>query len=166
MRSFCKCAAITICAALAFLTVLLVLPGLFHIYPMIVQSGSMEPSYPEGSIIYVKKADADKFLEGDTVTFYLPDEETLVTHGIVRVDEEKKELHTQGDANAREDGIVTPFERVFGAPFLCIPYMGYLAGYLSSAVGKAGILLLVVAVCILSWMDGALLRHEKELEEG
>ncbi len=99
MRSFCKCAAITICAALAFLTVLLVLPGLFHIYPMIVQSGSMEPSYPEGSIIYVKKADADKFLEGDTVTFYLPDEETLVTHRIVRVDEEKKELHTQGRRN-------------------------------------------------------------------
>jgi len=47
---------------------------------------------------------------------------------------------------------------------VCIPYLGYVAGYLSSTVGKIGILLSVVMVCILSWMDGALQKHEEEVQ--
>lgn len=162
MRHLCKWLALGICGALAFLTVLLVLPGLFQIHPMSVESESMEPDYPAGSMIYVKKVDESRLAEGMVVTFCLADEETLVTHRIVRVDEEKRLLYTKGDANELEDGAATPFLRVVGRPVLCIPHLGYLAGYLSSAVGKIGILLAVVMVCILSWMDGALQRQEEE----
>lgn len=164
MRHFCKWLALGICGGLALLTVLLVLPGLFHIHPLAVQSESMEPAYPLGSMIYVKKVDESRLAEGRVVTFRLADEETLVTHRIVRVDEENRVLYTKGDANELEDSAATPFSRVVGSPALCIPHLGYLAGYLSSAAGKVGILLSVVIVCILSWMDGALQKHEEEVQ--
>lgn len=166
MRRICKWTALGICGILAVLTVLLVLPGLFHIYPLVVQSGSMEPVYPVGSVIYVKKVEADALNEGMAVTFCLQDGETLVTHRIVGIDEQDGVIYTKGDANELEDGAATPFSRIIGRPFLCIRGLGYLAEYLSSPVGKAGILLLVVMVCLLSWMEGALHRNEKEVKEG
>lgn len=166
MRYICKWLALGICGILAILTILLVMPGLFHIYPLSVQSGSMEPAYPVGSMIYVKKVDEDTLEEGMTVTFYLQDEETLVTHRIVAVDVREGMIYTKGDANELEDGAATPFSRIVGRPFACIPKLGYLAEYLSSPIGKAGIMLLVVMVCLLSWMEGALYRNEKEVQEG
>lgn len=162
MRHLCKWSALGICTVLALLTLLLVLPGLLGIHPLLVQSGSMEPEYPVGSVIYVRETDSAALAEGDVVTFYLPDEETLVTHRIVRVDREKEEIYTKGDANALEDGAATPFSLIVGTPVLCIPHLGYLAGYLSSAAGKVGIILLVVLVCLLSWMEGALVQEQKE----
>lgn len=164
MRNICRWTALAICGMLAVLTILLVLPGLFHIHPLIVRSGSMEPVYPVGSLIYVKSAEPDAYLPGETVTFYLPDGETLVTHRIVEADREKEVVYTKGDANEVEDGVATPFSRIIGRPFLCIPYLGYLAGYLADPAGKAGILLLVVMVCILSWMDGSIQKGGKNCE--
>lgn len=166
MRHICKWTALGICLVLAVLTVLLVLPGLFHIYPLTMQSGSMEPVYPVGSMIYVKKVNEDALEEGMAVTFCLPDEETLVTHRIVDIDAQEGFIYTKGDANELQDGAATPFSRIIGCPFFCIHGLGYLAEYLSSPIGKAGIMLLVVMVCLLSWMEGALHRHEKEVKEG
>lgn len=165
MRHLCKWSALAICGVLAILTILLVLPGLFGIHPLIVQSGSMEPAYPKGSMVYVRGTDPSGLLEGNPVTFYLPDGETLVTHRITHIDMDREEIFTKGDANEREDGTPVSFEQVEGVPFFCIPYLGYLAGYLSSMAGKAGIVMLVIMVCLLSWMDGALLKQEEEAWE-
>lgn len=165
MRYLCRWFALLICSVLALLTILLALPGLFGIHPLLVQSGSMEPEYSVGSIIYVRQAEQSDLSEGTVVTFRLPDGETMVTHRIVQVDQEKEEIYTKGDANELEDKAATPFSMVVGIPMLCIPYLGYLAGYLASAAGKVGIVLLVVLVCLLSWMEGELLREEKGAEE-
>ncbi len=162
MRYLCKGLALAICGVLGVLTVLLVLPGLFGIHPLIVQSGSMEPAYPRGSMLYVRGTEASELTEGTAVTFHLEDEETLVTHRIIRIDTEKEEIYTKGDANVLEDVAATPFEKIVGIPFFCIPHLGQLAGYLSSMAGKAGVIMLVVMVCLLSWMDGALLRQEEK----
>ena len=75
MRYLCKGAALAICMVLGALTVLLVLPGLFGIHPLIVQSGSMEPAYPQGSMVYIRGTDPRKLSEGDAVTFRLADGE-------------------------------------------------------------------------------------------
>ena len=112
MRRLCKWSALGICGLLALLTVLLALPGLVGIHPLLVQSGSMDPDYPAGSVIYVKQAEAAELAEGMVVTFYLPDEETMITHRIVRVDADREEIYTKGDANELEDSAATPFSRV------------------------------------------------------
>lgn len=164
MRKLCRGTAFLICAVLAVLTILLVLPGLFGIHPLAVQSGSMEPDYPAGSLIYVRSIDTAGLQEGMVATFYLPDEQTLVTHRIVEIDRDKGAIYTKGDANESEDGMATPYSRIVGRPFLCIPMLGHLAGYLADPAGKAGILLLVVIVCILSWLEGSMQRSERSYE--
>lgn len=162
MQNICRWTALTICGVLAVLTVLLVVPGVFRIHPLIVQSGSMEPVYPMGSLVYVRGVEPEDLKKGQTVTFYLPDNETLVTHRIVDTDKVNKAIYTKGDANDLEDGVATPFSRIVGRPIFCIPGLGYLAGYLSNPAGKAGILMLVILVCILSWMEGAVQKRGKE----
>lgn len=161
MERICKWAALVICGLLAVLTILLVLPGLFHIHPLIVKSGSMEPTYPVGSLIYVKPMDEAKLEEGRAVTFYLPDEVTLVTHRIVHIDEESRTICTKGDANEREDGVATPFSSILGVPFVCVPGLGVVAEFLESALGKAFIVLLVVAVCFLSWLESTFQKQKE-----
>lgn len=165
MRHLCKWLALAICGILAVLTILLVLPGLFGIHPLIVQSGSMEPVYPKGSMVYIRSADPYRLSEGNIVTYRLEDGKTLVTHRIMRMDMDREEIYTKGDANELEDSTATSFEQVEGVPFFCIPYLGYFAGYLSSMAGKAGIVMLVVMVCLLSWMDGALMKQREVQEE-
>ena len=49
-----------------------------------VLSGSMEPTYHVGSLIYVKDVDTDELKAGDVITYML-DEDTIVTHRIVDV---------------------------------------------------------------------------------
>ncbi|MBS6395908.1 MAG: hypothetical protein KH452_01970 [Clostridiales bacterium] len=127
MRYICQWLGISICGVLAALTVLLVLPGLFHIQPLVMETGSMEPSYPEGSVIYVRNVEEEDVENEDTVVLRLQDGRELRNHQVL----------------------------------LCVPYLGYLAEGLASAGGKAAILLLVVTVCLLSWMDGTLQSMEK-----
>ena len=167
MRHICKWSALGICMVLALLTFFLVVPGLFGIYPLIVQSRSMEPVYPVGSLLYVKESPSDgsKLLEGETATFYLPDHETLVTHRVVSIDWDREEIRTKGDANEFEDELSTSFSNVKGIPFMCIPYMGYIAGYLSGTLGKFGIFLMVILVFILSWMDGSMFQEQKKMQK-
>ena len=49
-----------------------------------VLSGSMEPTFHTGSLIYVKEVDYREIQPGDPITFML-DENTVATHRVVRV---------------------------------------------------------------------------------
>ena len=49
-----------------------------------VLSGSMEPTYHVGSLIYVKDVDYRQLEAGDVITFML-DENTVATHRIIQV---------------------------------------------------------------------------------
>ena len=70
---------VTVAVALAILLVGLKFTGL-QIYTVI--SGSMEPTYHVGSLIYVKKVDPSTLKVKDPITFELSDK-TIATHRIV-----------------------------------------------------------------------------------
>lgn len=117
-----------------------------------VLSGSMEPAYPVGCLIYVKET--DRVSVGDVITFYL-DENTIATHRVVEIfgEEEDPTSHsyrTKGDANEVADGDLVPASHVIGKPFFTIPYLGYLANYIQHppgkyiAIGTGAMLLLLV----------------------
>ena len=81
-----------------------------------VLSGSMEPTYHVGSLIYVKNVDYRELQPGDVITFLL-DEDTVATHRIVEVvpDENEPETlryRTKGDANEAEDGKLVHYKNV------------------------------------------------------
>lgn len=119
-----------------------------------VLSGSMEPAYHTGSLIYVKKVDPFTIQPGQPITFLL-DEDTVATHRVVGVvpDEEDPgviRFRTKGDANEAEDGALVHYKNVIGTPVFSIPYLGYLADYIQHppgmyvAISAGAILLLLV----------------------
>lgn len=96
-----------IVVAVVVLALLLVGVRLIGLQVFTVLSGSMEPDYPVGSLIYVKKVDASELEVGDVITFML-DEDTVATHRIVKVLEDENDptvlrFRTKGDANDTED---------------------------------------------------------------
>ena len=119
-----------------------------------VLSGSMEPTYHTGSLIYVKKIDTMDIHPGTVITFML-DEDTVATHRVVQVvpDEEAPSVirfRTKGDANNAEDGSLVHYKNVIGTPVFTIPGLGYVANYIQHppgtyvAISAAAVLLLLV----------------------
>ena len=69
-------------ALVVILAILLVGVRLVGLTPYVVLSGSMEPTYHTGSLIYVKKVDPYTIQPGQAITFML-DENTVATHRVV-----------------------------------------------------------------------------------
>ena len=135
------------------LAVLLVGVRLIGLRTYTVLSGSMEPKYHTGSLIYVKSADPLTLEAGDDITFML-DEDTVATHRIIEVlpdeaDETVVRFRTQGIANDVPDGGTVHCRNVIGTPVFTVPYLGYVANYIQAPPGKyvaisAGALLLAL----------------------
>lgn len=136
-----------------------------------VLSGSMEPAYHTGSLIYVKDVDYRDLGEGDVITFML-NEDTVATHRIVGVvpDEEDPSVvryRTKGDANDAEDGALVHYKNVIGSPVFTIPYLGYVANYIQNppgtyiAISGGAVLMLLVFLPDLLGSD----EEEKKTEK-
>lgn len=138
---------------LLILAVLLAGVRLVGLRPLTVLSGSMEPTYHVGSLIYVKSVDYKDLKAGDVITFML-DEDTLATHRIVEVvpdedDPDTVRYRTKGDANEFEDGSLVHYKNVVGTPVFTIPELGYIANYIQNPPGtyialSAGAVLLLL----------------------
>ncbi len=128
--------------------VLLIGIRLFGVQVYSVISGSMEPEYPVGSLIYVKEIDPSAIEVKDVITYVLPSE-MPATHRVVRIDEENQLFYTKGDANKIEDGDPVHFRNLIGTPVFKIPYLGYVAYYIQHPPGMyiaiaAGAVLLIL----------------------
>lgn len=141
-------------ALVVLLALLLVGARVVGLQVFTVLSGSMEPTYHTGSLIYVKKVDPYTIKEGQPITFML-DENTVATHRVVGIvpDEEDPTVirfRTKGDANEAEDGSLVHYKNVIGTPIFSIPYLGYVADYIQHppgmyiAISGGAVLLLLV----------------------
>lgn len=154
--------------AVAGLAVLMGGVRLIGLRPYVVLSGSMAPTYQTGSLIYVKKADPLTLKPGDVITFMLS-EDTVATHRIVDVvpdgeDSSVIRFRTKGDANEFEDGTLIHYKNVIGTPVFSIPYLGYLAGYVSHPPGMyIGLTTLFVLILLLFTPD--LLRAAERADQ-
>ncbi len=120
-------------AAIVVLAVLLAGVRVIGITPYVVLSGSMEPSYPVGSMIYVKAAQPEDVAVGQPITFYL-DEGLIATHRVVEIDESGQCFLTKGDANDVVDAPV-PYGNLIGKPLFCIPGLGKLSAWIAHPPG-------------------------------
>ena len=144
----------TLVVLVVILALLLVGARLVGLQVFTVLSGSMEPTYHTGALIYVKKVDPYTIQEGQPITFML-DENTIATHRVVGIvpDEEDPTVirfRTKGDANEAEDGSLVHYKNVIGTPVFTIPYLGYVADYIQHppgmyiAISAGAVLLLLV----------------------
>lgn len=136
---------------------------LFGLTPYTVLSGSMEPAYHVGSVIYVTDADPDELKIGDPVTYRLPSG-TLVTHRINEIVEGSggRSFILKGDANKITDGDPVPSSAIIGKPIFSIPYIGYVSEFVRSPVGLISLASVCIAVMTLSFVADNLLKEPKE----
>lgn len=100
-----------------------------------IVSGSMEPEYSVGDLIYVQEVDPATIKPGDVITFVLNEDLVVATHRVVRVDAEKQRLYTKGDANDTEDGAPVHYKNVIGIPRFAIPGLGYVSDFIQNPPG-------------------------------
>lgn len=129
----------------------LFVPKMFNIQPTAVLSGSMEPAYHVGSLIFVDYGfSQDEIDVGDPITFKIS-EDTLVTHRVVEIDE-NGEYITKGDANETNDGGTVNISNVVGIPLFTIPYLGFIATYATTKSGMIVLGTLVVLLILLTFI--------------
>lgn len=147
------------------LAIALVGVRLIGLQPYVVLSGSMEPVYHVGSLIYVKDVDYKELKVGDDITYML-NETTVVTHRIIEVlvDEEDPNTiryFTQGVANDVPDGMSVHYKNIIGKPVFSIPYLGYVSNYIQKPPGMY-IAMAAGAILILLTFLPDLLEDDKK----
>lgn len=133
-----------ICYILIAAYFLVSIPAVFGYTPLIVASGSMEPNYKVGSVLYYKEVDVRDIKVNDVITF-MTKTDSNVTH---RVDEiTDVGFITKGDANLSPDTEIVTFDKVKGKVLdFSIPLIGLYINF----VNKNLWLVWVVVVILLS----------------
>lgn len=104
----------------------------------IVQSGSMEPALPVGSVVLIQPA--ERYVEGDIVTFGDDQNGSLpTTHRIIGDSLIGGELAyiTKGDANEESDVEPVLQDDIRGKVRFDIPYLGFLLDFARQPLGFA-----------------------------
>jgi signal peptidase I len=117
--------------------------------PLVVRSGSMEPTIPTGGMVLVRTVPAADIHVGDVVAVDRPDR-TRVTHRVMKVTHRgaTAELVLKGDANTDPDPV--PVVVTSGGKLVyTTPWLGRVGSFLSSARGGF-VLGWVVAAVMLS----------------
>ena len=153
-------------ATVAIFAVILVGTKILGFKTFTVMSGSMEPEYPVGSMIYVKPTDYKSLKVGDVISYVANSDNTIVTHRIVAIETDEKNpevlrFKTQGDANASADAKLVHYKNVLGTPILTIPYLGYIAHNIQQPPGIY--ITLVAGTLLLAWtfLPGTLEERRK-----
>ena len=151
--------------AVVALAILLAGVRIVGLTPYVVLSGSMEPTYHTGSLIYDKKVDPFTLKEGDVITFMVS-EDTLATHRIVGVVPDEDEpgtirFRTKGNANDSEDGTLVHYKNVVGTPVFTIPYLGYFSNWITHAPGKYIAITAAVVFLILLFLPDMLKKADE-----
>ena len=165
-KKVCGLAATVLLVITVAAAVLLVGVRIVGIRPYAVLSGSMEPEYPVGSLLYVKAVDTSKLKVGDDITFML-DSDTVATHRIVAVvpDEDDPSVlrfKTKGIANEYEDGGLVYYKNIIGKPIFSVPYLGYLSIYIQNPPGIYFVIAAVIILLIIGfWTDLKKIKSEE-----
>lgn len=148
---------------MAVLAVLLWGVKLFGMDLFVVQSGSMEPAYHVGSLVYVKPVDPAELQAGDVITFDLGGG-VRGTHRIVGVLEENGTLafQTKGDANEEPDVNPVPSEDIIGEVIFTIPELGFLVAFIQQPPGSHIALSVLAAILLLTVLPDVLFPDRPE----
>lgn len=129
----------------------LTIPRLFGCEIYHVISGSMEPSIPTGSVVYVKETEASEIQTDDVIAYYSSEDTgAIITHRVIQNRVVSGEFITKGDANDKEDVTPVSYERLIGKVILSIPFLGSVLTVISGTSGKIFVGCLIVIAVILT----------------
>lgn len=156
----CKILMNIIIVVLIILVGILFVPRFFGYQNFAVISGSMEPNMPVGSIVYAHPEDFENIKVNDVIS-YRVNEETMVTHRVVEVNEEDKSFITKGDANDVNDANPISYDNVVGVVKMCIPLLGYITMYIKTPLGIGVLCGIVFIILLLNFLPDLLKKDEE-----
>lgn len=118
-----------------------------------VESGSMQPAIPTGSLIITHRETPNHYYIGDVITFIGPlRERTIITHRITDqyIDSGIRILTTKGDANTNGDPWTISAGAIMGKVVVRIPYVGYLLHLGKTYVGFLSLAIVFFLVVVLA----------------
>ena len=153
LRSLLRFAAMTAAGFAIGIGIALAVPLAFHARPLVVLSGSMEPTLGTGDVSVVRTIAPLDARPGDVVTFRDPDDaERLITHRVreMRAQGASVVFRTRGDANTASERWQVASSAEIGRVVYRIPELGWALMYARSKglfvllLGGALALLLVI----------------------
>jgi signal peptidase len=128
-----------------------------------VQTGSMSPTIPVGSLVLVKEVPAEDIQVGDVITFFMGS--SNVTHRVVAInyspEDDYRSFATRGDANNTNDPRPIPYEDVYGVVQWNLPGVGRAVDWLKPP--NLGLLVIVIPCGLIIVVEVAkLVRFTKK----
>jgi signal peptidase len=107
----------------------LVVPRVGGATPYVVETGSMRPDLPPGTLVVVRPVDQGVIAIGDVITYQIESgKDRVVTHRVIATGVDatgEPRWRTQGDANdVADEGWVLPVQ-VQGRLWYAVPYLGH-----------------------------------------
>lgn len=158
--------ATLIVVVVVIFAILVVGVRIFGVDVFVVLSGSMEPEFMTGSVIYVTKVDTSTLKENDVITYKLT-EKTIATHRIIEVFEEDGvvKYRTKGDNNEIEDEVPVLPQQVVGTPIFTIPYIGYIISYIQNPPGTYVAISVGAVLLLILVLPDLLFEEEKKKDD-
>jgi signal peptidase len=119
---------------------------------LVVQTGSMEPTIPIGSLVVTRPASS--YAVGDVVTYRLG--KNYVTHRVVEI--VNGAYRTKGDANNSPDGNLVLPSTIVGKLFVSLPHVGRFINFVKTPLGFS--LLIVVPALWVVLQEIRTIGHE------
>ena len=131
-------------------------------------SGSMEPNYHVGAIIYVKDVEPKTLQVGDAISFMIS-ENTVATHRIIEVIPDENDpnvvrFRTKGDNNDIADTNPVHCNNVLGKVVGTVPLLGYVSDFVQNPPGTY-ITLAAAMVMVLVVFLPDIIRSARALKE-
>lgn len=120
--------------------------------PMIVVSGSMEPTIPTGSLVISNpNYEYEDVKIGDIVIF--ENSSMDVIHRVVEKADDNSGYITKGDNNDIIDGVTVTENTLKGSLLFSIPYVGYLISFINNGYVKIIICFIILYLFIDTFMS-------------
>ena len=122
--------------ALTVTVAFMVVPRLMGWQPVVVLSGSMEPTIPMGGMAFLAPVHPEQIKAGDVISYRLGN--ARVTHRVVEVGKDAEgalAFRTKGDANDDADAGMVPASQVQGREVWVVPYAGRVSSFIRSRDG-------------------------------
>lgn len=137
----------------AVLLVALVVPRIAGATPYVIETSSMSPKMPPGTLIVVRPTSLNEINPGDVITYQIKSgESTVVTHRVVAqgIDATgQPRYRTQGDANeAADKNWVLPVQ-IKGVVWYSIPFLGYVTSFVSNQ--QRGVITVLIALGLIGY---------------
>jgi len=132
----------SLCYLMIFIYGIVCIPIIYGYKPLVVLSGSMEPTFKVGSIIYYEEILENEIQVNDVITFSLGSE-TFITHRVIDIEDGL--YQTKGDANNAPDVMKINFKNIHGrVTNTSIPLLGYYIEFVNNHLYILGFIIIIL----------------------